>query len=205
MRTTLTCCSNPPRAGHAAAPRRLGRRIFVGGDAMLPRLLPLDVVIIPIALGDLALFVLCLVCSTLPLRDRLVPVKNRLLREMRLGRNKVRTLQLQQQEGREVSQSRRSPRRSTSQQKHRTNKMYREDVDSQFFQSPRGGALGVATPTAMSRSTSRLHAPRDARPQVATGGTKRSRSPSKGVGRPSSRRDERAASGAARLLVHGTA
>jgi hypothetical protein len=70
---------------------------------MLPRLLPLDAVVISIALGDLAFFVLRLARGAPPLRGRLVPVEDRLLRERRLGRNKVGTLQLQRQEGRKVS------------------------------------------------------------------------------------------------------
>jgi hypothetical protein len=67
---------------------------------MLPRLLPLDVVVVSIALGDLAFFVLRLARGVLPLRHRVVPVEYRLLRERRLGRNEVGTLQLQRQEGR---------------------------------------------------------------------------------------------------------
>jgi hypothetical protein len=45
-------------AGYVAAPRRLRRRIFIGGDATLPRLPPVDAVVVPTAFGDLALFVL---------------------------------------------------------------------------------------------------------------------------------------------------
>jgi hypothetical protein len=62
---------------------------------MLPRLPPLDAVIVPIVLGDLALFVLRLACSAPPLLGRLVPVEDRLLRERHVGRNEVGTLQLQ--------------------------------------------------------------------------------------------------------------
>jgi hypothetical protein len=62
---------------------------------MLPHLPPLDAVVIPIALGDLALFVLRLTCSLLPLHCRLVLVEDRLLQERRHGRNEVDTLQLQ--------------------------------------------------------------------------------------------------------------
>jgi hypothetical protein len=93
---------------------------------MLPRLPPLDAVVVPIALGDLALFVLLLTRSMPPLRGLLVSVEDHLLRERRLGRNEVGALQLQRYEGGGVSSSRRLPIRSTSQQKHRTNKMHRE-------------------------------------------------------------------------------
>jgi hypothetical protein len=101
-----------------------------------------------------------------------------------LGRDELGTLQLQRQEGREVSRSRRPPRRSTSQQEHRANELYQEDGDSQIFQSPRGGASGAAMLAATSRSTSRSPAPCGVGPQEATGGSGWSRSPSKGpVGR----------------------
>jgi hypothetical protein len=56
-----------------------------------------------ITLGDLALLVLRLARSTPLLRHGLVLVKNRLLRERRLGWNEVGALQLQQQEGAKVS------------------------------------------------------------------------------------------------------
>jgi hypothetical protein len=67
--------------------------VFVGGDVVLPRLSPLDAVVVTIALDDLSLFVLRLACSTPPLRGFFV-VEDRLLRERRLGWNKVRTPQL---------------------------------------------------------------------------------------------------------------
>jgi hypothetical protein len=35
-RTTPTCCSSRPGAGDISAPRRLGRRVFIGGDTKLP-------------------------------------------------------------------------------------------------------------------------------------------------------------------------
>jgi hypothetical protein len=47
----------------------------------------LDPIVIPIALGNLSLLVLRLACSPLPLRGRLVPVEDHLLRERRLGRH----------------------------------------------------------------------------------------------------------------------
>jgi hypothetical protein len=56
------------------------------------------VVVVLITLGDLTLFLLCLARGTPPLCSRFVPVEDRLLRERRLGRNEVRTPQLQQQE-----------------------------------------------------------------------------------------------------------
>jgi hypothetical protein len=62
---------------------------------LLPRLLPLDAVVVPIALGDLALLVLRLARRTPPLYGRFVLVEDRLLRERRLGWNEVRTPQLQ--------------------------------------------------------------------------------------------------------------
>jgi hypothetical protein len=62
---------------------------------VLPRLLPLDAVVVPIALGDLSLLVLCFMRSLPPLCGRLVPVEDRLLWERRLGRHKMHALQLQ--------------------------------------------------------------------------------------------------------------
>jgi hypothetical protein len=116
-RTTPTCRSSPP-------PRWVHRRSTTApatdlhwGRCRAPYLPPLTAVVVPIALDDLTLFVLRLACSTPPLRGRLVSVEDRLLRERHLGRNEMGTLQLQRQEGRKVSRSRRSPRRSTSRQK----------------------------------------------------------------------------------------
>jgi hypothetical protein len=116
-RTTPTCAPIYRRVGYVAAPGRLWQWIFIGGDATLPRLPPLDAVVVPIVLGDLTLLVLRLACSTLPLRNCLVPVEYRLLQERRLGRNEVGTLQLRQRAGRGVIQSGRSLRTLTSQQK----------------------------------------------------------------------------------------
>jgi hypothetical protein len=116
-KTTPTCRSSPPprwrrhRSTMAPAMGLHQRRRHA------TRLPPLDAVVISITLGDLAFFVLSLACSGLPLHCRLVPVENRLLRVRRLGRNKVGALQLQRQEGIKVSQRRRPPKRSTSQQK----------------------------------------------------------------------------------------
>jgi hypothetical protein len=46
---------------------------------VLPRLLPLDAVVVPIALGALLLLVLCLACSPPPLCGCLISVEDRLL------------------------------------------------------------------------------------------------------------------------------
>jgi hypothetical protein len=99
------------RAGDVTAPQRLERRVFIGGDAQIPRLPPLDAVIVAVALGDLALLVLRLARGAPFLRRGLVAVKNHLLRERCLGRNEVGALQLQWQEGVKVSRGRQAPRR----------------------------------------------------------------------------------------------
>jgi hypothetical protein len=70
------------------------RRVFIGRDAKFPCLLPLVVILVTIALSDLALFVLCLACSTPLLHRGLLLVEDFLLRERCLGRDKVGTLQL---------------------------------------------------------------------------------------------------------------
>jgi hypothetical protein len=98
------------RTGDISAPRRLGRRVFIGGDAELPRLPPLVTVVVTITLGDLELLVLRLACSAPLLHRSLILVKNRLLRERRLGRNKVSALQLQRQEGAKVTRGRQTPK-----------------------------------------------------------------------------------------------
>jgi hypothetical protein len=78
-RMTPTCRSSPlprwVRRRSTTAPVR----IFIGGDTTLPRLPPLDEVVVSIALGDLAFFVLHLARSAPPLRCHLVPVEYRLL------------------------------------------------------------------------------------------------------------------------------
>jgi hypothetical protein len=163
---------------------------------------PLDAVVISITLGDLAFFVLHLACSAPPLRCRLVPVENRLLRERRLGQNKVGALQLQRQEGIKVNRRRRPPRRSASQQK-RTRCI--EKIRTHNFFVPAWGASGAAETAATSTSTSRSPAPHGAGPRAATGATVRSRSPHRRAGRPSSRKGEAATSGEARLLEHDIA
>jgi hypothetical protein len=43
--------------------RFIGRRVLIGGDAKLPRLPPLDAIVVKIVLGDLALLVPRLACS----------------------------------------------------------------------------------------------------------------------------------------------
>jgi hypothetical protein len=46
-RMSLTCYSNqPPRWRDITAPRRLGRRVLIGGDAQLPCLPPLGTVVV---------------------------------------------------------------------------------------------------------------------------------------------------------------
>jgi hypothetical protein len=94
-RTTLTCRSSQlphwqRRRSTTAQATGLHRR-----RCQAPRLPPLDAVVISTVLGHLAFFVLRLECSAPPFRRGLVPVENRLLRERRLGWNKVGTLQLQ--------------------------------------------------------------------------------------------------------------
>jgi hypothetical protein len=61
----------------------------------LPRLPPLDAVVISIALGDLAFLVLRFARGMTLLCCGLVSVENRLLRERRIGRDEVGALQLQ--------------------------------------------------------------------------------------------------------------
>jgi hypothetical protein len=102
------------RTSNVAAPQRLRRRIFIGGDTKLPRLPPLDAVVVSIVLGDLAFLVLRHVRGVPPLHHGLVLIEKRLFRERCLGQNKVRALQLQQQVGVKVSRGRQVPRRSTS-------------------------------------------------------------------------------------------
>jgi hypothetical protein len=63
-----------------SVPRRLGRRVFIEGDAKLPCLSPLNAVVVTITLGDLVFLVLRLARSVPLLRRGLVPVENRLLR-----------------------------------------------------------------------------------------------------------------------------
>jgi hypothetical protein len=91
-RTTPTIAPIDRHAGGVAAPRRLRRRVFIGGDAKLPYLPPLIAVVVSISLGDLAFLVLCLARSTLLLRRGLVPIENCLLRERRFDRDEVGTL-----------------------------------------------------------------------------------------------------------------
>jgi hypothetical protein len=108
---TPSCRSSQPPHWQCHHSTTAQAMVFIGGDTKLPCLPPLDVVVVLIALGDLAFFVLRLACGAPPLRRGFVPVENRLLRERRLGRNKVGTLQLQLQEGVKVSRGRRAPRR----------------------------------------------------------------------------------------------
>jgi hypothetical protein len=93
-----------------------------------------------IALGDLALLVLCLARNAPLLRRSLVLVKNRLLRERRLSWNKVGALQLQRQEEAGVSRERQTLRRSTPRQK--ANETCREDEQITNFSVPALGSIG---------------------------------------------------------------
>jgi hypothetical protein len=79
-RTTPPCRSNPPPRWPRCRSTTAPATIFIGGDAKLPRLPPLDAVVVPIVLGDLALFVWRLARGTPPRRDRFVPVEDHLLR-----------------------------------------------------------------------------------------------------------------------------
>jgi hypothetical protein len=57
----------------------------------------LDTVVVLIALGDLFLIVLLLVCGLSPFCGRLVTFEDHLLRERRLRKHKVSALQLKEQ------------------------------------------------------------------------------------------------------------
>jgi hypothetical protein len=74
------------------------------------------------------------------------------------------------------------------------------DSDLPISLSPCGEASGAVVLTATNKTPSRSPALCGAGSQVVTGGSARSRSPSRGADRPSSRRDEAATSGAAQLL-----
>jgi hypothetical protein len=84
-RTTPTYCSSrPPRWRHRRS-TTARRWVLIGGDAQLPHLPPLVVVVVAITLGDLAFLMLRLTRGTPLLRHGLVLVEDRLLRERRLG------------------------------------------------------------------------------------------------------------------------
>jgi hypothetical protein len=82
--TISTCRSSPPR--HSA--RRRSTLALATGlrwrNAVLPRLPPLEAIVIPIMLGDLSLLLLRFARSQPPLCSRPVPIEDRLLRERRL-------------------------------------------------------------------------------------------------------------------------
>jgi hypothetical protein len=124
-------------AGDIAAPRRLGRQILIGGDALLPRLPPLVAVVVAIALGDLTFLMLRLTCSASLLRRSLVLVEDCLLRERRLGRDKVGAFQLPQQERIKVKSEK------TSHDKRRM-KLAEKTDNLQISLSPRWGASAMA-------------------------------------------------------------
>jgi hypothetical protein len=101
--TLATATSLPPPLG--VAKTRVtwtcrfsrSRQIFFRGDVACPRLVVLDAVVIPIALGDLFLLVLLLVCGPPSFRGRLVAFEDRLRRERRLRGHKVGALHLEEQ------------------------------------------------------------------------------------------------------------
>jgi hypothetical protein len=65
-----------------------------------PRLVALDTVVIPIALGDLFLLVLLFALGPSPFRESLVALEYRLLRERRRRGHEVGAIQLEEQEAR---------------------------------------------------------------------------------------------------------
>jgi hypothetical protein len=93
------------------------------------------VVVVAVALGDLAFVILRLTRSTPPLRRRLILVEDRVLWERRLGRNKVGTFQLQQQERTEVKPKKIFPRQ-------KANRTCREDGQLTNFSVPALGSIG---------------------------------------------------------------
>jgi hypothetical protein len=99
------------------------------------RLLPLVAVVIAIALGDLTLLMLRLTRSAPLLCRSLVLVEDRLLRERRLGRNEVGTLQLPQQKCTKVTYEKILPRQKASE-------TGREDGQLTNFSVPVLGSIG---------------------------------------------------------------
>jgi hypothetical protein len=204
--TTPTCHSSPLR--HWA--RRRSTLAPATGlrwrKRRAPHLLPLDAVVILITLGDLSLLVMHHAHSPPPLHDRLVPVKDRLLWERRLGRHKVRALQMQKQGARE-SAIIGGPQEDQPQIKEA--KINEELVGGNnnlpISRSPGWGASGAVMSAAMYKSTSRSPVPHDAGFRSAMGRPAQSQSPSRGLIRPSSRGDGAAVSRAARLLGRDTA
>jgi hypothetical protein len=93
------------------------------------------VVVVAIVLGDLAFFMLRLTRSVPPLRRRLILVEDHLLRERRLGRNKVGAFQLRQQKCTEVKLEKIFPRQ-------KANRTYREDGQLTNFSVPALGSIG---------------------------------------------------------------
>jgi hypothetical protein len=131
---------------------------------MLPRLAPLLAVVVAIALGDLAFLMLRLTRSAPLLCRRLILVEDRLLRERRLGRNKVDAFQLQRQDHIEVKSE--SPRRSSHDKRQIKLAEKTDNLHISLF--PHWGASGAFATADTSRSLSRSLAPRDAKPRTAT-------------------------------------
>jgi hypothetical protein len=128
---------------------------FIGGDIMLPRLPPLDAVVIPIALGNNSLLMLCLARSTPLLRGRLVTVEDRLLRERCLGWHEVHAPQLRKQRAGE-SANVEGPREDQHHDKEAqiNEKLVGRSSDLPISWSPHWGASGEALSATMNRSTS---------------------------------------------------
>jgi hypothetical protein len=93
------------------------------------------VVVVAIALGDLAFLMLRLTRSVPLLCRRLILVEDRLLRERRLGRNKVDAFQLQRQDHIEVKFEKIFPRQ-------KANRTRREDKQLTYFSVPALGSIG---------------------------------------------------------------
>jgi hypothetical protein len=112
-------------------------------------------VVVPIALRDLFLLVLRLARGLLPLYVRLVVLEDRLLRERRLRRHNVGTLQLEKQGVKEsvIIKDIREDQQSIQNTKL-VGKIIGRRSHLQVFQSPRWGALEEAALAAIQRSTS---------------------------------------------------
>jgi hypothetical protein len=188
-----------------SAPRRWQRRIFIGRDITLPRLVALDTVVILIELGDLFLLVLLLAHGRPPFCGRLVALEDRLLRERRLRMHKVEALQLEKQGAEEsmVVKYLREDQHSIQDTKL-VGKFVGRRNHEQNFQSPHWGALEESSMAATQRSTSRSPTPHDAGSRSATGTQAQLQSLPRGACRLSSRRGASAASRAGRLPGRGT-
>jgi hypothetical protein len=101
-RMTPTCCSSQPRRWRHRHSTKAQVTDLRRRNAQLSSLASLVAVVVAITLGDLVFLMLRLTRSAPLLRRRLILVEDRLLRERRLGRNKVGTFQLEQQERNKV-------------------------------------------------------------------------------------------------------